>query len=142
MKHIYLIPIKKAAAVLLSLTLFITTLILLYGKSENPQESITAISNIVESREMLLEDFSLFFLYPYIQDALIDYYGGPKQYWQDKIIDIRRVEINYRNFIEVTVQVETFEGAHNPPYGKDTITFRTKEYSTALKMIGFKHEDN
>ncbi|HFJ9342696.1 TPA: DUF3888 domain-containing protein [Bacillus mobilis] len=26
----------------------------------------------------------------------------------------------------VTVKIQTFEGANNPPYGEDTITFRIK----------------
>ena len=40
------------------------------------------------------------------------------------IVEIKKDEANY--IFYVTVQIQTFEGAHNPPYGEDTITFRIK----------------
>ncbi|MDA2026932.1 DUF3888 domain-containing protein [Bacillus albus] len=39
----------------------------------------------------------------------------------------------------VTVQIQTFEGAHNPPYGEDTITFRIK--GNEIKSIHYKHRN-
>lgn len=56
-------------------------------------------------------------------------------------MDIRKVEIEYRNFIEITVEVETFEEAHNLPRVKDTIRFRTNEYSSTVKIIHYIHQD-
>ncbi len=36
-------------------------------------------------------------------------------------------------------KIKTFEGAHNPPYGEHTITFRIK--GNDVKMIHYKHRD-
>lgn len=36
-------------------------------------------------------------------------------------------------------KIQTFEGAHNPPYGEDTITFRIK--GNDVKTIHYKHRD-
>lgn len=138
MKKIHLISINKQ--IITAAMLFVAVLIIC-SAGLNGSTSTFSNSDSIESQNKLCEEFSLYLLYPYIQDALIDYYGTPKQFWQDKILGIRKVEIDYRNFFEITVQVETFEGAHNPPRGRDTITFRTKEYTTSLKMIKFKHED-
>ena len=141
MKNFYLLHVRKSIIILLSISLLVSLVALYYCHSSH-EEYIPSTVSIAETREQLLESFSLYVIYPYIQDSLIDYYGNPKQFWQQRIIDIRRVEIDYRNYYEITVQLQTFEGAHNTPYGKDTLTFRTKEYTTSLKMIKFKHEEN
>ncbi|MBL4933816.1 DUF3888 domain-containing protein [Clostridium paridis] len=39
----------------------------------------------------------------------------------------------------ITVQVVTFVGPHNPPYGIETITIGASPYGT--RVIDFKHED-
>lgn len=141
MKNFYLFRVRKSFIILLLISLLVSLIALYYFHSSH-EEYIHSTVSLTETREQLLESFSLYMIYPYIQDSLIDYYGNPKQFWQHRIIDIRKVEIDYRNYYEITVQLQTFEGAHNPPYGKDTITFRTKEYTTSLKMIKFKHEEN
>ncbi len=141
MKNFYVFRVRKSFVILLS-TIFLVPLVSLYLLLLSNVDHMPSSVSMTETREQLLEGFSLYMIYPYIQDSLVDYYGHPKQFWQDKIIDIRRVEIDLRNFYEITVQLQTFEGAHNPPYGKDTITYRTKEYSTSLKMIKFKHEED
>jgi hypothetical protein len=40
---------------------------------------------------------------------------------------------------EVVIQVETFEGPHNPPYGLETITFYVR-YGQ-VELINFEHRD-
>lgn len=55
----------------------------------------------------------------------------------EKILEIKKDEIN--SIFYVTVQIQTFEGAHNPPYGEDTITFRIK--GNDVKTIHYKHRD-
>lgn len=37
------------------------------------------------------------------------------------------------------MQIQTFEGAHNPPYGEDTITFRIK--GNEIEAIHYKHRN-
>jgi hypothetical protein len=41
--------------------------------------------------------------------------------------------------LNVTVQVQTFEGAHNPPYGEETITFQIN--GSQIKVVDYKHRD-
>ncbi|MGE7635360.1 DUF3888 domain-containing protein [Bacillus paramycoides] len=55
----------------------------------------------------------------------------------EKILKIERDE--HENDIYITVQVQTFEGAHNPPYGEETITFQIKE--NQVKVVDYKHRD-
>ncbi len=54
-----------------------------------------------------------------------------------KILEIKTDKTN--NIFYVPVQIQTFEGAHNPPYGEDTITFRIK--GNDVKTIRYKHRD-
>ncbi|MGF9769351.1 DUF3888 domain-containing protein [Bacillus albus] len=67
------------------------------------------------------------------------YYKEPKLWdrGSEKIVEITKDEANY--IFYVTVQIQTFEGAHNPPYGEDTITFRIKE--DEIKSIHYKHRN-
>ncbi|KQL42355.1 hypothetical protein AN960_03715 [Bacillus sp. FJAT-25509] len=52
----------------------------------------------------------------------------------EKIIKIEKDKTN--NIFYVTVQVQTFSGAHNPPYVEETITFRIK--GSDIKAIDIK----
>ena len=84
----------------------------------------------------LYEKSLLTLLYPYISKEIDRYYGHPKQFDFEKIISIKKTP--EKNEFEITVQVETFTGAHNPPRGKETITIVTSAMGT--KVINFKHE--
>ncbi len=55
----------------------------------------------------------------------------------EKILKIDNDEKN--NVFVVTVQVQTYEGAHNPPYGEETITFRIK--GSDIELVDYKHRD-
>lgn len=50
---------------------------------------------------------------------------------------IERDETNFN--LNGTVQVQTFEGAHNPPYGEETITFQIQD--NQIKVADYKHRD-
>ncbi|PFZ31555.1 hypothetical protein COL66_11905 [Bacillus wiedmannii] len=67
------------------------------------------------------------------------YYKEPKLWdrGSEKIVEITKDEAN--DILYVTVQIQTFEGAHNPPYGEDTITFRIK--GNEIKPIQYKHRN-
>lgn len=56
---------------------------------------------------------------------------------EEKVLEIKKDETN--NVYYVTVQVVTFEGAHNPPYGEETITFQIK--GIEIEAINYKHRD-
>ena len=70
-------------------------------------------------------------------DAVETYYGEPRQYWNDKILCIKKVPNT--PYYEVVMQVETFFGPHNPPYGIETMTFYISYGDVQLK--NYKHED-
>lgn len=80
------------------------------------------------------EDYTLFTrLHPYITDAVTNYYGQPKPYMPVRIIS------EYGSII--TIQITTFQQAHNPPYGTDTITFRDKSPSNSAPIaIRYLHK--
>ncbi|WP_099364108.1 DUF3888 domain-containing protein [Fredinandcohnia onubensis] len=73
-----------------------------------------------------------------ISKAVEEYYE-PKLWYRgfEKIINIKKDESE--NVYYVTVQVQTFEGAHNPPYGEETITFQIK--GNEIKVSDYRHRD-
>ncbi|KQU13031.1 hypothetical protein ASG65_11825 [Bacillus sp. Leaf13] len=100
--------------------------------------------NIITSAETelnnkLIYDTLLTSLDPYISEEVVNYYGYYKQYglFDAKIIRIIRQSEGSFSF-RVTVQVITFEHAHNPPYGKETITFDVSPFG--VKVINFVHK--
>ncbi|MFD1736657.1 DUF3888 domain-containing protein [Bacillus salitolerans] len=87
----------------------------------------------------LVYDSLLTTLEPYIEEAVISYYGERKQYglYDAKIIEIIRESEGGYSFV-ITVQVNTFEHAHGPPHGKESITFNVSPFG--VKAIDYKHE--
>ncbi|MGW8427678.1 DUF3888 domain-containing protein [Peribacillus simplex] len=92
-----------------------------------------------ELNNKLIYDTLLTSLDPYISEEVVNYYGYYKQYglFDAKIIRIIRQSEGSFSF-RVTVQVITFEHAHNPPYGKETITFDVSPFG--VKVINFVHK--
>jgi len=72
-----------------------------------------------------------------IYNAITDYYGQSRQYWKDKLVDIK--ETPETPYFEVIVQVETFCGAHNAPYGIEIMTFHVSYGNTEL--MKFEHHE-
>ena len=70
--------------------------------------------------------------------AVYDYYGEYRQYWRQEILSIQKVPQS--PYYEVITRVETFYGAHNPPYGLDTMTFYIDPVGT-VQLISFDHHD-
>jgi hypothetical protein len=79
-------------------------------------------------------------LNPAISSAVDAYYSSPRLYglYDAKILDIKRLQPGGFAF-KVTVQVTTFVGAHNPPYGVETMTIAIDAGSA--KVIQYQHED-
>ncbi|WP_315114635.1 DUF3888 domain-containing protein [uncultured Clostridium sp.] len=75
-------------------------------------------------------------LYPYILDEITKYYGQPKQFEDMEILNIKKTPDKFE--YEITIQVITFTGPHNPPRGRETVTILTNSMGT--KVINFKHE--
>ncbi|MFD2614351.1 DUF3888 domain-containing protein [Paenibacillus gansuensis] len=70
-----------------------------------------------------IKDILLTVLSTYISNAVTEYYGEPRQYglYDAEIVRIERDQPGGFSF-RVYVVVKTFVGAHNPPYGEDSIT--------------------
>ncbi|MFF2755880.1 DUF3888 domain-containing protein [Psychrobacillus sp. NPDC058041] len=87
----------------------------------------------------LIYDTLITSLEPFIQKEIINYYGYPKQYglYDAKILSIIRGHEGQFSFI-AKIQVTTFDHAHDPPYGKETMTFKIDPFG--VKAISFQHE--
>ena len=91
----------------------------------------------VNTNEIQLRDDLIFILlYPLIQEELKKQYGEIKQNDCANITQIKKSRQGSYMF-EVTVQVITFEGAHNPPNDLVTITFTNSDYQ-GWQVIEFK----
>ncbi|WP_252504662.1 DUF3888 domain-containing protein [Sporosarcina sp. Marseille-Q4943] len=86
-----------------------------------------------------IQDALLSTLQPYISEGIIDFYGYDKSYglYDAKILNIQRDEKGGFSFT-VEVQVNTFETAENPPYGKETLQFGISP--KGVKLLDFTHE--
>ncbi|MFJ8067218.1 DUF3888 domain-containing protein [Psychrobacillus sp. NPDC096426] len=79
---------------------------------------------VTKNEIQLRDDVILDLLFLSTDKALEEHFGKPKQYYCGKIIQIeKKVEPAYFN---VTVQLITFEGAHDFPFDLVTITFSNK----------------
>lgn len=70
--------------------------------------------------------------------AVEDYYGERRQYWRQKVLNVQKVPES--PYYEVVIQAETFHGAHNPPYGLETMTFYIGPLDE-VRLISFDHQD-
>ncbi|WP_440895467.1 DUF3888 domain-containing protein [Amphibacillus sp. Q70] len=97
------------------------------------------VLNETEIDYQLIYDTLLTALDPYITEEIINHYGYPKQYGLSdaKILSVIRETEGGFSF-QGKVQVTTFEHAHNPPYGIETITFEISPFG--VKVIEFQHE--
>ncbi|PLR75464.1 hypothetical protein CU633_21115 [Bacillus sp. V3-13] len=100
--------------------------------SYSPVKAETVTKNDVQLRD----DLIFIMLYPSIQQELKKQYGEIKQNYCGKIIEIKKLPQGNYSF-NVTVQVITFEGAHDPPNDLVTITF-SNEKSIEWQAIDFK----
>ncbi|MDD1504603.1 DUF3888 domain-containing protein [Lysinibacillus sp. CNPSo 3705] len=85
----------------------------------------------------LIYDTLITTLFPSIDKEIINYYGYPKQFESAKILGITREHEGSFDF-NAEVQVTTFEHAHDPPYGKETMTFNISPFG--VKTTSFQHE--
>ncbi|MED4355028.1 DUF3888 domain-containing protein [Schinkia azotoformans] len=108
-------------------------LVIILGLSFTPTYIATANtlhSNTTQSKCKINDDLILSLFTPKINAAVEQYYNERRQYWREKIINIKEIG-NYK--YEVTIQIETFVGAHDAPVGKDTLVFTTNLNDIKLK---------
>ena len=73
-----------------------------------------------------------------VKEAVNDYYNEPRQYWEQEVLSVQKVPQS--PYYEVVIRVETFYGAHNPPYGLETMTFYVGPLD-AVRLVNFDHQD-
>lgn len=76
-------------------------------------------------------------LYDSAQKAVNDYYGEVRQFRNAKILSIEAIPNS--PYYKVIMQVETFYGPHNPPYGIETMTFYVM--GGKIELRNFEHQD-
>ncbi|NLL51205.1 MAG: DUF3888 domain-containing protein [Peptococcaceae bacterium] len=122
----------KKIIITIAVALFILVLSLTAGKLIHP--SLSTIRNSEHNKQELIQRSLLKILYPYIQQEITNYYGHSKQFMDDQIVDISM----YGPYdIKIKIQVTTFEGPHNPPYGTEEITV---VLSDKVEVLEFKHK--
>jgi hypothetical protein len=115
---------KKSLLILIAcLTLF----------SYSPVKAETVTKNDVQLRN----DVIINLLFPFINKEIEKHYGEPKQFYNQRILKIKKFREGSFWF-DVTVQVTTFEDAHNPPYDLVTITFSNYRPGPGWRAIDFK----
>lgn len=108
------------------------------AKPVNAIESgyIAEPANVSESHEELLESALLNRYYPLLKEV------AKKQFFCTKVLSIKRLgpkdEVAPR--FDVTVQLVTFQGPHNPPYDLVKVTIRDTVFG--LKIINVERKPN
>ena len=98
----------------------------------SPVQAETVTKNDVQSRD----DLIFILLVPKIYKEIEKQYGKPKPFNCGNILKIKRLEEG-SNYFDVTVQVTTYVGAHNPPNDLVTITF-SNHRSPDWRVVNFK----
>ena len=108
-----------------------------YSKAKS--EVLNGLSSIKEDSD-LSNNTIRSLIYPYITDSIEKYYGEnvPSFILSESKLSITQPDPQIFNFI-ITVQVNTYYGPLNPPYGIDTIKIQTSPQGT--NVIDFKHEE-
>lgn len=84
------------------------------------------------------EQVILRLLHQPVKTAVEDYCGEHRQYWRQDVLSVRKIQES--PYYEVVIQVETFHGAHNPPYGLETMAFYVGPLGE-VQLISFGHQD-
>lgn len=88
-----------------------------------------------EDKNKILSKHLLSYLRPTINNCLATYYGEQKQSFT-RIIYVAP----YLPDDEIQVEAQTFTGPHNPPYGKDILTFSITADGN-IRLINYQHTD-
>lgn len=106
--------------------------------------SDTSISLNSLSCEEQLSEYHLMverMLYDQIGESVTKVYGpGERTSWDYKIIDVERGYYPEPYMYRVTIQFETFTGAHNPPFDTNIATYDIISFSPLeIKEISYEH---
>ena len=112
-----------AAGLMAAVAILLSTGAAAQSKSELPQDA--------------MEQVILRLLHQPTTAAVEEYYGGHRQYWRQEVLNVQKVPES--PYYEVVIQVETFHGAHNPPYGLETLTFYIGPLDN-IQLASFGHQ--
>lgn len=113
-----------AAGLMAAVAILLSTGAAAQSKSELPQDA--------------MEQVILRLLHQPVKEAVNDYYNEPRQYWEQEVLSVQKVPQS--PYYEVVIRVETFYGAHSPPYGLETMTFYVGPLD-AVRLVNFDHQD-
>ncbi|GEL78180.1 DUF3888 domain-containing protein [Tenuibacillus multivorans] len=83
------------------------------------------------------EDMVMGLLEPYVEKAVEKYYGQPRDYDQDELVDIKRID-DCEGCFEAVIEVRTYIESQEPPYGYDTIRLDIR--GGDVTIIDFVHD--
>ena len=90
-----------------------------------------------QERPSAEEQVILRLLHQPTRTAVDDYYGEHRQYWRQEVLNVQKIPES--PYYEVVIRVETFHGAHNPPYGLETMTFYIGPLDN-VRLVNFDHQ--
>lgn len=134
------ITLILAAFILISGCLYAKTIKANAADISYPEPATQVISQINPKKPSETDSVIAILLDPYIDKAVREYYGKIKQtaLYDAKVDYITQVDSNF--IYKVTITVPTFTGAHNPPYGLETITF-TVAPGGVVTLDDYEHKD-
>ncbi len=96
-----------------------------------------ATGELSQERSNAGDQVILRLLYQPTAAAVEEYYGEHRQYWRQEVLNVQKVPES--PYYEVVIRVETFHGAHNPPYGLETMTFYIGPLDN-VRLVKFDHQ--
>lgn len=126
--HVLGVPIMRKFTIFTAGIMVAATVLLLTGN---------ATGDPLQERSNAEEQVILRLLHQSTTAAVKDYYGEHRQYWRQEVLSVQKVTES--PYYEVAIQVETFHGAHNPPYGLETMTFYVGPFDN-VQLVNFDHQ--
>ena len=88
-----------------------------------------------EQYEELLGKILLESLY----DSINSHYDSPRTIWNIEILEVEKLNESIYDY-KFTLEFETFQGAHNPPYDKNTGVYVVKDFMPLeIEELHFEH---
>ena len=139
---------KRSAIAIITLTLVVHSLFV--SNSNNDLSKYTALAddsstsfNSLSCEEQVSEYHLMVerILYSAIEESVNKVYGpGKRTSWDYKIIDVERGYYREPYMYRVTIEFETFTGAHNPPFDTNIATYDIINFSPLeIKEIHYEH---
>ncbi|SMQ81542.1 Protein of unknown function [Bacillus sp. OV166] len=111
-----------------------------------PTSSVPAAKQTQDSEKLRLQDMLMNMLTPYIREDLQKYYypkifkdfGPQVSPWNIEVIETRRVNGFRGLLLEITFEIEPYDGEHHVRVGKDRMTYLVT-FGPTVKLINHTH---